>query len=282
MERELAIAEANRLLLKAETPAQRRLALKSAEAALRGLSDRLASERLTLALALPRRGYPLQEVSSPRRDASPVMVKTGFDPDEPRVVAGQTGGGRWTTGGAGDAGGFADDAARSKGDTGAGVDGSVDARGSRDNTPVVWADDHGQVIRGIDGNPIVIPTWVDPHFFVDQGIDDRGAAIDDPSIALYDLWEFRQRGGWDLQRDKGVYLPQFRDAANVVIGLYAAALGLPPAAALHLADRYAEGHSRFVNEVMDRTYVHLPQRNVYDIKLGYELFQSGRVASDRE
>jgi hypothetical protein len=28
---------------------------------------------------------------------------------------------------------------------------------------------------------------------------------------------------------------------------------------------------------MDTTYIHLPQRNVFDILLGYHLYQSGRV-----
>jgi hypothetical protein len=90
------------------------------------------------------------------------------------------------------------------------------------------ADDDGEIIVGPNGNPIMIPARIDPHYFVNQGIADLGASMNDPSVALYDLQQFRQGGPWDLQRDNGANLPQFRDSANVVIGLYAAALGLTP------------------------------------------------------
>jgi hypothetical protein len=139
------------------------------------------------------------------------------------------------------------------------------------------ADDDGEIIVGPNGNPIMIPARIDPHYFVNQGIADLGASMNDPSVALYDLQQFRQGGPWDLQRDNGANLPQFRDSANVVIGLYAAALGLTPEQTLDMSNIYAKGNSNFEGQLMDTTYIHLPQRNVFDILLGYHLYQSGRV-----
>ncbi len=99
--------EAERMLLAACTPSALRVALEAADEALRAAAGYRATERIKALLAMPRRGFPLLEVAEgahadATRSAAAVAKSGGYDPGEPRVPAGQPGGGQWTTGGDGE------------------------------------------------------------------------------------------------------------------------------------------------------------------------------------
>jgi hypothetical protein len=89
--------------------------------------------------------------------------------------------------------------------------------------------------------PIMMPKGVDPNFFVDQGLADRG----DPARILLNLGNFGQGGAWDLQRPGNPTMKEFRDAASVAIGLYGAAAGINPHHVLTMQSLYALLYSRF-------------------------------------
>jgi len=68
------------------------------------------------------------------------------------------------------------------------------------------------------------------------------------------------------------------DYATVAIGLYAASSGMSRDEILRIQDAFAAGESRYRPETeMDKTYTHLPVRNVANTDLGFELYQSGRI-----
>lgn len=84
----------------------------------------------------------------------------------------------------------------------------------------------------MNGRPMQRPSDVDLRFFMDQGLAaaeaDRvpdGAGM----TALSGLPYFHRGGDWDIQRigPDGEFVSAYRDAANVAIGLYGAAAGLP-------------------------------------------------------
>ena len=72
----------------------------------------------------------------------------------------------------------------------------------------------------------------------------------------------------------------YRDYANLVIGLYFAAAGIKFEDGMWFADTYAKYSSSF-HEPMDEIYTHLPKRDVLDMKMGYDLYESGRIAAGR-
>jgi hypothetical protein len=151
------------------------------------------------------------------------------------------------------------------------------ARLPYDNTPVPFLDWRGDPIIGPDGDAMMIPKGADPHFFVDQGLADRSAGW---ASTARSLANFGQGHPWDLQRqepDKPMK-NQFRDAASVAIGLYGAAAGVPQPVMLGLSGLYAAKNSTFPkDEPRDPLYVTLSKRNVDNTKLGYELYQTGRI-----
>jgi len=71
----------------------------------------------------------------------------------------------------------------------------------------------------------------------------------------------------------------FVDFSAVAIGLYGAAAGIPLDTLLSIQDRYAAGHSKFGPVRMDKTFTHLPEVNVWNTRLGYDLVASGRISS---
>ena len=73
------------------------------------------------------------------------------------------------------------------------------------------------------------------------------------------------------------FIGDFTDFSTVAIGLYGAAAGIPLNVLLGIQDLYAAGHSKFGSAKMDDTFPHLPEANVWDTKLGYDLFSSGRI-----
>lgn len=67
------------------------------------------------------------------------------------------------------------------------------------------------------------------------------------------------------------------DYATVAIGLYASS-GISREEILRVQDAYAAEYSRYPPDtVMDKTYTHLPVRNVANTDLGFQLYQSSGI-----
>ena len=76
----------------------------------------------------------------------------------------------------------------------------------------------------------------------------------------------------------GKHHPEYVDYATVAIGLYAASSGMSREEILSIQDAFAARESRFGPGLeMDRTYTHLPARNVANTDLGFQLYQSSRI-----
>lgn len=61
------------------------------------------------------------------------------------------------------------------------------------------------------------------------------------------------------------------------MGLYGAAAQIRFDRLMAIQNEYAWWRSGFSGEEMDDTYRSLPKRNVANTKLGYELYESGRI-----
>lgn len=178
--------------------------------------------------------------------------------------------------------------------------GAAAGRPYNPTAPVPVVDDGGQPVlipAGPNkGKPMLRPAGLDPHFFIKQGIADRsrydarlkshvsnpyGGGDSGPAIMLHEimqLYKFKQGGEWDAQRVGGRYHAEYVDYATIAIGLYAASAGISRDQVLSLQDLYAMANSRFDPKAeMDKTYVHLPYRNVANTDLGYQLYQSGHI-----
>ncbi len=164
--------------------------------------------------------------------------------------------------------------------------------------PVPVVDDQGKPVLIPDGprkgQQMLRPAGLDPHFFVKQGTADKSRydALShtanpygggDASLAflsrdLMQLYKLRQGGEWDAQRVGGKYHPEYVDYATVAIGLYAASAGISRDIILRIQDTYAAKYSHFEpGTKMDKTYTHLPERNVANTDLGFQLYESGRT-----
>jgi len=164
--------------------------------------------------------------------------------------------------------------------------------------PVPVVDDQGKPVLIPDGpfkgQQMLRPAGLDPHFFVNQGMADKnrydalrhianpyGGNDARPAWVLREfmqLRKFRQGGEWDAQRVGGKYHDEYVDYATVAIGLYAASMGMSRDMILRVQDLYATANSRFDPEAeRDKTYAHLPHRNVANTDLGYHLYQSGLI-----
>ena len=155
----------------------------------------------------------------------------------------------------------------------------------------ILRDDTDNPVYDKKGHVIEIPPGEDPHFFIDQGLLDRmrrgGVPNEDELRAmariLMSLMKFRQGGPWDSQRIKGVPIPQFVDYATVALGLYGAAAGIPIQTLFIIQDYYAWFKSQYPEgTVYDETYTHLPERNVGNTELGYELYKSGKIGPSKK
>jgi hypothetical protein len=149
----------------------------------------------------------------------------------------------------------------------------------KSQTPVPLKDDQDRPVLKIDGNQMVRPSDVSPNLFVDFG---RAATRLDPTrmVGLVGLAAFIQGGPLDVQRvgPGPVYVDEFKHFANVAIGLYAAAAGIPQDVTLFIANRYATKKSRYApDQKMDAMYPNMSDYGVYGIKLGYRLYQSGSI-----
>jgi RHS repeat-associated protein len=147
-------------------------------------------------------------------------------------------------------------------------------------------DDQGNAVVNGSGQSIMVPSDVNMHYFVQQGQDalmaDQMNAEGGVPLTYANLANFGVGGPWDIQRvGSDTWMTgQFRDVANLAIGVYAASAGIPLSTVLSIANdsvsmgmmsRWAPGTD------MDTTYTSLPQRNVQDITIGYGLVTSGRV-----
>lgn len=137
-------------------------------------------------------------------------------------------------------------------------------------------DRDGQPVIGGSGRPVEFPSTLPPAYFVEQGERLRQLP---PEVLLthlaMDLAKFRQFRPWDAQRMDGEFFDEWVDYATVAIGLYAAAAGMPIDWILQIQDEYARRNSRYVGQPMDPLFKHLPQRNVRNTQLGYELYRNG-------
>jgi len=138
--------------------------------------------------------------------------------------------------------------------------------------PYAPADKTDGIIRGAWGYP--------PEFFVQKGQEAKAIA-DSLNFSLWtrlnflaaDMKSFGQKGPWDIQRlGTGEVDQKYVDYATVAIGLYGGAAGMPRDYALSISNVYARFNSNFGKDaVMSRVFGSLPQRNVFNTDLGYEL-----------
>jgi hypothetical protein len=156
--------------------------------------------------------------------------------------------------------------------------------------PVPFVDDKGQGMPNFWGKPMLRPAGLDPRFFIEQGLRDKqveeallsswaeGGDVAALAYKTAALAHFRPGGPWDAQRLGGSYHTDFVDYSTVAIGLYAAANGMPREEILEVEDLVAR-RSDFKGQPLDKVYTHLAVRNIQNTDLGYQLFQSGRVAA---
>jgi hypothetical protein len=160
--------------------------------------------------------------------------------------------------------------------------------------PVPLMDSHGNPITDAHGNPILRPADLPPEMFVREGQairdkftaalkQDSGVLLSYATAELYDkLRQFGQGAIWDAQRIQGQAVDEYRDYATIAIGLFAAAAGLPIQIALQIENVYAFFRSKFdPAEQKDEVYTNLPERNVRNTEIGYELYESGRIIAPR-
>jgi hypothetical protein len=169
--------------------------------------------------------------------------------------------------------------------------------------PVQFLDNAGKPITN-QGNEILRPYDHPPSMYVNEGVASHLAQyidlynqavqseLNEPTeqseLALaglaakitQELYPFKHGGSLDAERVQGQYVRDYHDYANIAIGLYFAAAGVKLEDGLRIANDYAEVMSVF-HEPMDEVYAHLPKRDVRDIKMGYELYQSGRISPGR-
>ncbi len=160
-------------------------------------------------------------------------------------------------------------------------------------TAVPFVDDKQAAVQDAQGRAMLRPAGLDPHVFVNQGALDRRlydvllrysyGDESDGSLAvleheLLQLSKFRQDGEWDAQRIGGHFHAEFVDYATVAIGLYAASSGMKRGEILGIQDNYARLRSRYsAGTLMDKTYTHLPARNVANTETGFKLIETGRI-----
>ena len=167
-----------------------------------------------------------------------------------------------------------------------------------DVAPVPFMDDKGQAVTDFKGQPMMRPAGMDPHFFVNQALNDlkveAGNLVSLPTedgswpkkdglaALVYQaaaLSHFRRGGPWDAQRIGGSFHPEFIDYATVAIGLYCAANGITKEHSLMIQNIVARDSHYKSDKEMDKIYSYLLTRNVHNTEIGYSLYQSGRIAA---
>lgn len=219
-----------------------------------------ASLRLSLAERLLDDGLSPQELVK-ACDLDPALLdlrKAGYDPDEPRVPAGNPDGGQWTDAGfASDEVGYgpptAPPSTAADGDQGTSTQpgGEPSAAGG-----IVFADykvikeppADAKVVIPPDGTPIrggdslhllIAPPYADYRLVYAAG---RAIASLQPLDQLLHIRAaLRQGGTYDFQRDpiRQETQPAYADASNYAVGVYLAGAGYPLSATRKLAEIYA-------------------------------------------
>jgi len=270
-------------------------------------------------MVLTPTGYVPIEVNANGNAGAPASAQSApgvlkYNPNQPRVSAGNPDGGKWTS--EGDSGSSNDatppsdtnadgtsnpDVQFAQLDTGRRTDASGsggDPISSRDipvddpKHPVPFVDSAGKPVTDNQGNALLRPADLPPEMYVREGLairdqfvgaltQDSGVLLSGATAALGDeLLRFGQGGPWDAQRIQGQVVSDYRDYATIAIGLYMAAAGVPIQFALSLENGYAFLHSNFdPMEPKDEVYTYLPKRNVRNTEIGYELYESGRISA---
>ena len=151
---------------------------------------------------------------------------------------------------------------------------------------------------------VMRPAFMDPHFFVRKGIEDRkrdeealkyagegGMLLFALTYGIIDtnLFNFDRGGPWDAQRIAGHFYRKYVEYATIAIGLYAAAYGIPEDKILELENMTAnidfliaiiEGRVSFPDRKMNKIYRYLPEDNVKWTDIGYELYKSGKISTN--
>lgn len=94
------------------------------------------------------------------------------------------------------------------------------------------------------------------------------------------LAKFAWGNSWDAQRIGGRFQEEFRDYSTIAIGLYAAAAGITREEILTIQNLAAAAGSKFKDGTdFDKNYRFLPEVNVKNTDLGYQLFFFGAIGS---
>jgi hypothetical protein len=165
--------------------------------------------------------------------------------------------------------------------------------------PVPFVDSNGDPMV-VNGNPLLRPTGLPPELYAQAGSAVRSwantliglkqeAVPDDPdvanaqSMALAEvaskiLLPLAPGGPLDAERFDWTYVRDYRHYQNIMIGVYGAAAGMSREDVRSLVDLYAAVVSHFrAKEFLDEVYTHSARQDVEDTKLGYALYQSGRI-----
>jgi hypothetical protein len=240
-----------------------------------------------------------------------------YSPAQPRVPKGNHGGGQWTSGSKEGSEAptarahYADSNTRTRTDAAATGAGSADNASSAPRSwrkisassisaddpkhPVPFLDSDGRPVLDARKQPLLRPADLSPEMYVREGLAydfkaklaaaEQGG-MDQVATAWMDLAiqlsNFKHGGPWDAERisSEQAYVGEYHDPANMFIGLYMAATGVPQNDGLLIADTYARLFSSF-EEPKDATYTHLSQQDVADVKMGYDLYWSGRIRPQR-
>jgi hypothetical protein len=146
---------------------------------------------------------------------------------------------------------------------------------TRDNLAVHFVDDRGTPVKDKDGAVVSRPKSPLPSFFVDEGLATKYGPAGYRKLLL-----FRQGRIWDMQRDGKMYFPEFVEYASIVIGLFGAASAINETLLLVISDVYAiaaSTHRYSPANPRDPTFGALPARNIWNTRLGYQLYKTGRI-----
>jgi hypothetical protein len=125
------------------------------------------------------------------------------------------------------------------------------------------------LVIGGDQKPVLMPMGTDMELFANAG---RSPQL--PADLLLDLKKF-QYGSWDLQRQGNNFETRYIDAASVAIGVHAAAAGMSLNVSLSAQNFFARNSTYPPGTFMSPTYSNLPQRNVDNTTIGYNLVKKG-------
>jgi hypothetical protein len=166
--------------------------------------------------------------------------------------------------------------------------------------PVPFVDSDDKQIFDAQGNPLLRPIGLPPELYVQAGFAIRPWAdvlvgleqektpdapdvantisMASAAVASKILLPLTPGAALDAERFDWNYVRDYRHYQNTMIGVYGAAAGLSQDDVLSLVDLYAAIVSHFSpSEHLDEVYTHSAKQDVEDTKLGYALYQSGRI-----